>query len=51
MVRFQLEDADYQRLLSLRTSLRQYLHWSEQQAQAVGLTPAHHQFLRRPRSR
>jgi uncharacterized protein YeaO (DUF488 family)/DNA-binding MarR family transcriptional regulator len=26
-------------------SLRQYLHWSEQQAQAVGLTPAHHQFL------
>lgn len=45
MVRFQLEDGDYQRLLRLRTSLRQYLHWSEQQAQAVGLTPAHHQFL------
>lgn len=45
MVRFQLEDADYQRLLRLRTSLRQYLHWSEQQAQAVGLTPAHHQLL------
>lgn len=45
MVRFQLEDADYQRLLKLRTSLRQYLHWSEQQAQAVGLTPAHHQLL------
>jgi uncharacterized protein YeaO (DUF488 family)/DNA-binding MarR family transcriptional regulator len=45
VVRFQLEDADYQRLLGLRTSLRQYLHWSEQQAQAVGLTPAHHQFL------
>jgi uncharacterized protein YeaO (DUF488 family)/DNA-binding MarR family transcriptional regulator len=45
VVRFQLEDADYQRLLRLRTSLRQYLHWSEQQAQAVGLTPAHHQFL------
>ena len=45
MVRFELEDADYQRLLRLRTSLRQYLHWSEQQAQTVGLTPAHHQFL------
>jgi uncharacterized protein YeaO (DUF488 family)/DNA-binding MarR family transcriptional regulator len=45
VVRFELEDADYQRLLRLRTSLRQYLHWSEQQAQAVGLTPAHHQFL------
>ena len=45
MVRFELEDADYQRLLRLRTSLRQYLHWSEQQAQAVGLTPAHHQLL------
>lgn len=45
VVRFHLEDADYQRLLRLRTSLRQYLHWSEQQAQAVGLTPAHHQFL------
>jgi uncharacterized protein YeaO (DUF488 family) len=45
VVRFQLEDADYQRLLKLRTSLRRYLHWSEQQAQAVGLTPAHHQLL------
>ena len=45
VVRFELEDEDYQRLLRLRTSLRQYLHWSEQQAQAVGLTPAHHQFL------
>jgi len=45
VVRFQLEDADYRRLLMLRTSLRQYLHWSEQQAQVVGLTPAHHQLL------
>ena len=45
MARFQLEDGDYQRLLRLRTSLRQYLRRSEQQAQAVGLTPAHHQFL------
>jgi uncharacterized protein YeaO (DUF488 family)/DNA-binding MarR family transcriptional regulator len=45
VVKFQLEDADYRRLLRLRTSLRQYLHWSEQQAHAVGLTPAHHQLL------
>jgi uncharacterized protein YeaO (DUF488 family) len=45
VVRFHLEDADYQRLLRLRTSLRKYMHWSEQQAQAVGLTPAHHQLL------
>jgi uncharacterized protein YeaO (DUF488 family) len=45
VVRFQLEDADYRRLLKLRTSLRQYLHWSEQQAHGVGLTPAHHQLL------
>ena len=45
VVRFQLEGADYRRLLRLRTSLRQYLHWSEQQAQVVGLTPAHHQLL------
>lgn len=45
VVRFELEDEDYQRLLKLRTSLRQYLRWSEQQAEAVGLTPAHHQLL------
>jgi uncharacterized protein YeaO (DUF488 family)/DNA-binding MarR family transcriptional regulator len=45
VVKFELEDADYRRLLKLRVSLRQYLHWSEQQAQAVGLTPAHHQLL------
>ena len=45
MVRYQLEDADYQRLLRLRANLRQYLHRSEQHAQAAGLTPAHHQFL------
>ncbi len=45
VVRFQLEDADYQRLLKLRTSLRQYMHWSELQAQAAGLTPAQHQLL------
>ena len=36
-------DADYRRLLDLRTGLRQFLHWSEQQAPAVGITPAQHQ--------
>ena len=40
-----LTDAEYQRLLSFRTSLRRFLHWSEQQAEAAGLTAAHHQLL------
>jgi DNA-binding MarR family transcriptional regulator len=38
-------DDDYQRLLSLRTGLRRFLRWSEQQAQAAGLTPRQHQLL------
>jgi DNA-binding MarR family transcriptional regulator len=38
-------DEDYQRLLQLRTGLRRFLRWSEQQAQAAGLTPAQHQLL------
>jgi DNA-binding MarR family transcriptional regulator len=32
-------------LLHFRTTLREFLHWSEAQAQAVGLTPAQHQLL------
>lgn len=40
-----LSDADYQRLLRLRTRLRGFLRWSEAQAQSVGLTPAQHQLL------
>lgn len=32
-------------LLRFRTTLRQFLHWSETQSQAVGLTPAQHQLL------
>src|SRR5260221_6878600 len=36
---------DYERLLNLRTGLRQFLRWSEEQARAVGITPAHHQLL------
>ncbi len=45
MVRVYLDDEDFQRLLRLRTGLRQYLHWSEQQAHAAGLTPSQHQLL------
>jgi DNA-binding MarR family transcriptional regulator len=38
-------DADYRRLLEFRTNLRRFLHWSEEQAHAAGLTPAQHQLL------
>src|SRR5271166_3427456 len=41
----QLQDADYEDLLTLRTGLRRILRWSEQQAGAAGLTPAQHQLL------
>ena len=40
-----LVDEDYQRLLLLRTGLRRFLRWSEDQARDVGLTPAQHQLL------
>lgn len=40
-----LVDDDYRRLLYLRTGLRRFLHWSEEQARIVGLTPAQHQLL------
>jgi DNA-binding MarR family transcriptional regulator len=36
---------DYRRLLAFRTGLRQFLHWSEERAGEVGLTPAQHQLL------
>jgi|SRR5690348_11460826 len=38
-------DEEYQRLLELRTGLRRFLRWSEQQARAAGITPAHHQLM------
>lgn len=38
-------EIDYRRLLEFRTGLRRFLHWSEQQAATVGLTPAQHQLL------
>ena len=40
-----LSQADFTRLLQLRTGLRRFLRWSEQQAKAAGLTPARHQLL------
>jgi DNA-binding MarR family transcriptional regulator len=40
-----LGDDDYRRLLELRTGLRRFLRWSEQAAQAAGLTPTQHQLL------
>jgi len=40
-----LDDADYRRLLEFRVDLRRFLHWSEEQAEKAGLTPAQHQLL------
>ena len=40
-----LSDRDYQHLLTFRTELRRFLRWSEEQAQAEGLTAAQHQLL------
>jgi DNA-binding MarR family transcriptional regulator len=40
-----LTEADFARLLQLRTGLRRFLRWSEHQARAAGLTPAKHQLL------
>src|SRR3984885_13209305 len=41
----QLSREDYENLLAFRTSLRRFLHWSETQARAAGLTPAQHQLM------
>ncbi len=40
-----LPDSAYGRLLALRTGLRHFERWSEQQARSAGLTPARHQLL------
>jgi DNA-binding MarR family transcriptional regulator len=40
-----LTDRDYQHLLQFRTELRRFQRWSEELAQAEGLTPAQHQLL------
>jgi DNA-binding MarR family transcriptional regulator len=36
---------DYERLLAFRVALRQFQRWSEDQAQAAGLTHVQHQLL------
>ncbi|MBB2893126.1 MarR family transcriptional regulator [Flexivirga oryzae] len=38
-------DADYARLLRMRTRLRKFEHWSAAQAAAMGLTASQHQLL------
>ena len=38
-------EEDYRRLLTLRSGLRRFLRWSEEQARAAGLTPTQHQLL------
>ena len=40
-----LSKADYETLASFRYALRQFLHFSEEAAEAVGLTPQQHQAL------
>jgi DNA-binding MarR family transcriptional regulator len=40
-----LNDADFEKLLRFRDGLRRFLRWSEEQAKALGLTPAQHQLL------
>lgn len=40
-----VHDEEYRRLLAFRTALRRFLHWSEEEARAAGLTPAQHQLL------
>jgi DNA-binding MarR family transcriptional regulator len=41
----QLTREDYENLLAFRARLRRFLHWSETQARAAGLTPAQHQLM------
>lgn len=40
-----VSDDDYQRLLRFRTGLRRFERWSEEQAEAAGITPGQHQLL------
>jgi DNA-binding MarR family transcriptional regulator len=40
-----LDDRQYEQLLEFRTQLRRFLRWSEDEARAVGLSPAQHQLL------
>jgi len=40
-----LTDGEFEQLLALRTGLRRFLNWSEEQARAAGITPAQHQLM------
>jgi DNA-binding MarR family transcriptional regulator len=40
-----LSDAQFKQLLVLRTGLRRFVHWSEEQSRIAGITPAQHQLL------
>ena len=40
-----ISDRDYQSLAAFRRALRGFLAFSEREARAAGLTPAHHQLL------
>ncbi|WP_421118319.1 MarR family winged helix-turn-helix transcriptional regulator [Aquihabitans daechungensis] len=40
-----LSDRDYRSLAAFRRQLREFLAFSEREARAAGLTPAHHQLL------
>jgi DNA-binding MarR family transcriptional regulator len=43
--RGEINGDEYRTLLEFRTGLRSFLHWSEEQARNVGLSPAQHQLL------
>jgi len=45
VTRVNISPDTYARLLALRTGIRRFEHWSEQQAQAAGLTATQHQLL------
>lgn len=45
LVGVDLSDGDFEQLLALRTGLRRFLRWSEEQARSAGLTPVQHQLL------
>lgn len=41
----ELTQTDFERLLEFRVALRQFQHWSEEQARRAGLTHVQHQLL------
>lgn len=45
MATTRLAQQDFEKLLEFRVALRRFQRWSEDQAQAAGLTPAQHQLL------